>query len=86
MTSFSFDPATGQRGAGFPAPGSNMPSSYSWDGGAWNPGNVESDDPHDGPLDVVSGDGVDFGDDNYGDDGAAVASNIVVDDDGQFSR
>ena len=47
---FSFDPATGQRGAGFPAPGADNPTGgfrdqwYGTDGGAWA--------PNDSPLDL----------------------------------
>jgi hypothetical protein len=49
---FSYDPATGQRGAGFPAPGMNMPAAqapYQWDP------NGSPADPHEVPFDDGAG-------------------------------
>ena len=78
--SFSFDPATGQRGAGFPAPGANAPGGGLPRQPAWTPGNV-SDDPHDMPFEVGGGPpmvgdvpsniirAADFGDDDGDGDG-----------------
>jgi hypothetical protein len=89
---FSYDPATGQRGAGFPAPGADNPTGgftdqwYGTDSGAWAPSDSPLD-PHDEPYSGASSDGDDgdYGDDDYNAADAAVASNIVVTP-GPFSR
>jgi hypothetical protein len=50
-TEFSFDPATGQRGAGFPPPGMGNPagqSSVQW----MPPADLQSSDPHEDPSEV----------------------------------
>jgi hypothetical protein len=42
-TEFSYDPATGQRGAGFPAPGAHNPTAFNGPGYVWNPSQYPSD-------------------------------------------
>ncbi len=49
-TEFSYDPATGQRGAGCPAPGAGQPS-WTGPGYDWQPSATEQD-PHDVPFDT----------------------------------